>query len=118
MKRSLYLFTVLLLITLPGCDRQSQTKGVDTTETVSQTDSDIPSICTPEWFNWVNQQLPIQSDDTLNTLYPNGLPEVGSGEWFEATDVLTAGNGERGVGPRPGSDAWCFMIQQRLNNPE
>lgn len=117
MRPSVYFFFALLL-TLAGCDRRDQGSDTDSAPTVPQAADGSPSICTPEWFNWVNRQLSAQTDGRLNELYPQGLPEVGSGEWFEATDVLTAGSGDHGISPRPGSDEWCFMIQQRLNNPE
>ncbi|WP_193166042.1 hypothetical protein [Microbulbifer hainanensis] len=70
------------------------------------------TICTPEWFAWVHQQVIGQQDGKMTELYPNGLPEVGTDEWFIAVDKLTGGDGAHG--PDGGSEEWCNMIQQRL----
>lgn len=72
-------------------------------------------VCTPQWFAWVHQQVLSKQDGKLTELYPSGLPEVGSDDWFVAIDKLTGGDGTQG--PEGGSDEWCRMIQQRLANP-
>lgn len=70
-------------------------------------------ICTPEWFNWVNEQVMNDQGDAIAEQFPNGLPEVGSADWYNAVDRLTGGDGAHG--PDGGSDEWCFMLQQRLS---
>lgn len=69
-------------------------------------------ICTPEWFNWVNEQVMNDQGEAIAERFPNGLPEVGTDEWYNAMDMLTGGDGAHG--PDGGSDEWCFMMQQRL----
>ncbi|MFS1523907.1 hypothetical protein ACL7TT_07310 [Microbulbifer sp. 2304DJ12-6] len=69
------------------------------------------SICTPEWFAWVQAQLVTRQNGDLAKLYPSGLPPVGSSEWFDAVTRLTGGNLN---GTISGSTAWCEAIQKRL----
>ncbi|WGL17666.1 hypothetical protein PVT68_05065 [Microbulbifer bruguierae] len=73
-------------------------------------------ICTPEWFQWVNEQVMSTQSEAIALQYPTGLPDVGSDEWFTAVDKLTGGDGAHG--PDGGSDEWCFMMQQRLGNTD
>ncbi|WP_346839252.1 hypothetical protein [Microbulbifer sp. SAOS-129_SWC] len=73
-------------------------------------------ICTPEWFAWVHDQVMAMPDGKRAELYPNGLPEVGSDEWFIAIDKLTGGDGAHG--PDGGSAEWCSMMQERLAKPD
>ncbi|WP_428818582.1 hypothetical protein [Microbulbifer sp. MCCC 1A16149] len=69
-------------------------------------------ICNAEWFEWVNGQLVEKYGEAIAEQYPDGMPSVGSQEWFMAADKLTGGDGAHG--PDGGSDEWCFMMQQRL----
>ncbi|MCX2794707.1 hypothetical protein OQJ62_07225 [Microbulbifer thermotolerans] len=75
-------------------------------------DSAAATICTPEWFVWVHEQVITMQNGDMAELYPAGLPEVGTDEWFLAIDKLTGGDGTHG--PDGGSEEWCRMIQQRL----
>ncbi|WP_250464580.1 hypothetical protein [Microbulbifer litoralis] len=139
----------VLLLTLGGCGRQSDTHdpaGADGSadETITETmeesvtppDPDEPDttmggqddqmattpegdesevvVCSEEWFGWVNDQVLAMHDGDMADLYPGGLPEVGSEEWFLAIDKLTGGDGAHG--PDGGSAEWCAMIQQRLQD--
>lgn len=70
-------------------------------------------VCTDGWFTWVNQKVMAMPGSQLSEMYPNGLPEVASDEWFLAIDKLTGGDGAHG--PDGGSDEWCSMIEQRLD---
>ncbi|WP_323847177.1 hypothetical protein [Microbulbifer magnicolonia] len=91
------------------------TAAPETTAPRPQTDISEAPICTPEWFAWVHEQVTARHDGDLAELYPAGLPEVGSVEWFLAVDKLTGGDGAHG--PDGGSVEWCDMIQQRLGGP-
>ncbi|MBB5210864.1 hypothetical protein [Microbulbifer hydrolyticus] len=71
-------------------------------------------ICNAKWFEWVNEQLMSKYSEAIAEQYPDGMPSVGSPEWFMAADKLTGGDGAHG--PDGGSDEWCFMMQQRLGN--
>ncbi|BBM00101.1 hypothetical protein [Microbulbifer sp. GL-2] len=73
------------------------------------------SVCTPEWFAWVQQQIIGKQNGDMAKLYPSGLPAVGSDEWFAAVTMLTGGNLS---GVIPGSTEWCDAIQKRLTQTE
>ncbi|MCK7597686.1 hypothetical protein M0G74_10440 [Microbulbifer sp. CAU 1566] len=73
-------------------------------------------ICNAEWFEWVNGQLMTRYSEAIAEQYPDGMPSVGSQEWFIAADKLTGGDGAHG--PDGGSDEWCFMMQQRLGSSD
>ncbi|WP_231759952.1 hypothetical protein [Microbulbifer elongatus] len=73
-------------------------------------------ICNAKWFEWVNSEVMKTQSEAITEHYPSGLPLVGSDDWFVAMDKLTGGDGAHG--PDGGSDEWCFMMQQRLNNAD
>lgn len=135
-----YLPLLALILVLSGCGRQSDTHdpaevkrtppGETATEAMEEpiappsteegaeepaADSTEAPICTPEWFAWVHEQVLARHDGDMAELYPAGLPEVGTEEWFLAVDQLTGGDGAQG--PDGGSIEWCNMIQQRLSSP-
>jgi hypothetical protein len=127
MNGSLIPLTLTLLLCLSGCGRQSDTNDPAQAPPPDETATEImenpvtppedsidaaAQICTPEWFAWVNAQVLALPNGKLAELYPNGLPETGSGEWFTAVDKLTGGDGAHG--PDGGSAEWCSMMQQRL----
>lgn len=133
MHRLVPLFALLLI--LAGCGRQSDTHdpsdaepppaGETATEAMEEpvtpppaaTETEAPA-CTPEWFVWVNEQVLAMHNGDLVELYPDGLPEVGTDEWFLAVDNITGGNDGNGAdGPEGGSAEWCNMVQQRLSQP-
>ncbi|MFC6635066.1 hypothetical protein [Microbulbifer taiwanensis] len=93
----------------------SGTAVPESSATPPQTDTGEAPICTPEWFVWVHEQVLARHDGDMAELYPAGLPEVGSAEWFLAVDKLTGGDGAHG--PDGGSAEWCSMVQQRLGSP-
>lgn len=120
---------LVLALALSGCDRQGDTSnqpeadlpsaGETATESMEEpvappeeNDTDVV-ICTPEWFVWVDEQIVALPDGKMAELYPTGLPEVGSDEWFVAVDKITGGDGAHG--PDGGSDEWCSMVEQRLS---
>lgn len=132
MYRFLPLAALLLSLGLSGCGRQSDThdpaetertppgetatEAMDTPvappdENESDTETEAP-ICTEEWFQWVNDQVIAMHDGDMAQLYPSGLPDVGTAEWFLAVDKLTGGDGAHG--PDGGSAEWCSMMQHRL----
>lgn len=84
----------------------------DQTATTPEGDESEVIVCSEEWFTWVNEQVQTMHDGDIADLYPGGLPEVGTDEWFLAVDKLTGGDGAHG--PDGGSAEWCAMIQQRL----
>lgn len=91
-----------------GTPNDTDDDSVDTADDTTGT----AQVCTPEWFVWVNEQVQLLPNSQLADLYPGGLPEVGSDEWFVAVDRLTGGDGAHG--PDGGSDEWCNMVLQRL----
>ncbi|GAB2895283.1 hypothetical protein ACCI51_04050 [Microbulbifer echini] len=137
--------SLTLALALSGCGRQgdpSKTPGAETAPAAGQVASDAmkqptepgpdnptanppdqtqaPSagsatLCTPEWFAWVQQQVITQQDGDLKKMYPSGLPPVGSEEWFAAVTKLTGGNLND---VKPGSPEWCQAIQKRLSQPD
>jgi len=136
-----YLPLLALIFVLSGCGRQSDTHDPadaertppgetateameepitppeDSTATAEEQAAAPPTeapVCTPEWFTWVHEQVIAMHDGEIAELYPAGLPEVGSEEWFLAVDKLTGGDGAHG--PDGGSIEWCNMVQQRLSN--
>lgn len=124
-----YLTLVLLVFALgiTGCGRKTETNAptdVERTAPGEVTDEAMPApetgdtaeaeICTDAWFTWVNQKVMAMPDSQMSEMYPNGLPEVASDEWFLAIDRLTGGDGAHG--PDGGSDEWCRMVQQRLTS--
>lgn len=135
-------FTLMFLVfalSITGCGRKTETDapadlertapGETTDEAMPTTepdsgDSDADGaamggtseveVCTDAWFTWVNQKVMAMPNSQLSEMYPNGLPEVGSDEWFLAIDKLTGGDGAHG--PDGGSDEWCRMVEQRLGS--
>ncbi|QKX17830.1 hypothetical protein [Microbulbifer sp. YPW1] len=140
MFRPLLIAALLTSFTIAGCSRQSDTNDPDKapeteTEVIEEITVDEPAddsasspesdsssgespnsegqlICNAEWFEWVNGQLVEKYGEAIAEQYPDGMPSVGSQEWFMAADKLTGGDGAHG--PDGGSDEWCFMMQQRL----
>lgn len=120
---------LVLALALNGCGRQSDTSDQSEAdlstdeETVTETMEEpvAPStgsetdalICTSDWFVWVNGQVLAIHGSEVAELYPTGLPEVGSDEWFMAVDKITGGDGAHG--PDGGSAEWCTMVEQRLS---
>ena len=88
--------------------------GDSASATGDSSGSESVTVCTPEWFEWVNTQVMSTQSEAIAEQYPTGLPDVGSTEWFMAVDKLTGGDGAHG--PDGGSDEWCAMMQQRLGN--
>jgi hypothetical protein len=85
------------------------------------TDSDMGSgteveTCSPQWFQWVHEKVVAMPgvDAKIAEMYSDGLPEIGSDEWFRAMDRLTGGDGAHG--PDGGSAEWCSMMEQRLDS--
>lgn len=118
---------LLSALVLGGCGKKTETHDPDTAPSPVEPASpatkpspgDNPNsegqlICNVAWFRWVNEQMLSIHSEYVTNLYPNGLPAVGSDEWFTAVDKLTGGDGAHG--PDGGSDEWCFMIQQRLSS--
>ena len=99
----------------PPSDDADTTMPEESTAAPQDDRSETIEICTPEWFAWVHEQIQARPDGDLAELYPSGLPEVGSDEWFLAVDKLTGGDGAHG--PDGGSAEWCSMMQQRLGTP-
>jgi len=91
--------------------------GADSTtgdDSAGSPDSEGQMACDDDWFQWVNAQVMSTQSEAIAEQYPNGLPDVGSSEWFMAVDKLTGGDGAHG--PDGGSEEWCSMMQQRLGN--
>lgn len=140
MIRHLLLASLLAAIAVTGCSRKSETHDPDlpadsnqqmetevieesiTTEPDSDTSGDSAGspesegqmACDDDWFQWVNAQVMSTQSEAIAEQYPNGLPDVGSSEWFVAVDKLTGGDGAHG--PDGGSEEWCSMMKQRLGN--
>lgn len=72
--------------------------------------------CSPQWFQWVHEKVVAMPgvDAKVAEMYSDGLPEVGTDEWFRAMDRLTGGDGAHG--PDGGSAEWCSMMEQRLDS--
>lgn len=90
--------------------------GDASTDSSESPNSEGQLICNAEWFEWVNGQLMEKYSEAIAEQYPEGLPSVGSADWFMAADKLTGGDGAHG--PDGGSDEWCFMMQQRLGSTD
>ena len=135
-------FTLMFLVfalSITGCGRKMETngpEGVERTAPGETTEEAMPSpesdsgdeyagdadmgdatevaVCTDAWFTWVNQKVMAMPGSQLSEMYPDGLPEVASDEWFLAIDKLTGGDGAHG--PDGGSAEWCSMVEQRLDS--
>ncbi|WP_237066066.1 hypothetical protein [Microbulbifer guangxiensis] len=72
--------------------------------------------CSPQWFQWVHEKVVAMPgvDAKVSEMYGDGLPEIGSDEWYVAMDRLTGGDGAHG--PDGGSAEWCSMMEQRLDS--
>lgn len=97
-------------------EMDSTTPDTSTTgdESTGSPGSEGQMACNDELFEWVNVQVMSTQSEAIAEQYPDGLPEVGSAEWFTAVDKLTGGDGAHG--PDGGSDEWCSMMKQRLSN--
>ena len=123
--------TLATTLVISGCGRKTETHDPDVVpdtsvpkdaaqptppDTEEITSSEGQLICTPEWFKWVNEQVMNDQGEAIAEQFPNGLPQIGSDEWYNAMDRLTGGDGAHG--PDGGSDEWCFMLQQRLSKTD
>ncbi|GAA5525701.1 hypothetical protein Maes01_02273 [Microbulbifer aestuariivivens] len=102
----------------PGDTTDSATGDDTTGDSASAEDSQSSEgqTCTPEWFEWVQAQVVAipGADAMIAEWYGDGMPEVGSDDWYVAMDRLTGGDGAHG--PDGGSAEWCSMMEQRLGN--
>ncbi|AWF80333.1 hypothetical protein BTJ40_05655 [Microbulbifer sp. A4B17] len=78
---------------------------------MGKADKKATAICTPEWFEWVQQQVIAQQNGDMANLYPSGMPTTGSEEWFTAISQLS---GVDTSGLQPGGMEWCEAIQKHL----
>lgn len=129
--RNFLIAALMSALVLGGCGRKSETHDPDSAapldspagepaaderNTAESPNSEGQLICTGTWFQWVNEQVQSIHSEVIAEQYPSGLPDVGTDEWFMAVDKLTGGDGAHG--PDPGSDEWCFMMQQRLSKTD
>ena len=100
-------FILVFALVISACSSLQISTSKNSTEPLKQADQEVGQSCSPEWFRYVNSQVP--SSDSMG----HG-PDIASQEWKSVIEFKLGIQSHASLPPK-NTPQWCKFIQSQLD---